>query len=105
MWFELSLIFLCSGAAVMWFDSIGARETAIEYGRELSNRTSLQLLDETVSCSRIKFVRNSKGHMQIQRHYDFDVSPSGGDRLHCELVLLGRQLISWHIPPYPMHLH
>jgi hypothetical protein len=87
MWLELSLIFIFCGSAFLWFDSIGARDIAIQYGRELSARTSLQLLDESVACS------------------DFDVSANGGDRLHCELVLLGKQLVSWHIPPYPVRLH
>ncbi len=105
MWLELSLIFIFCGSAFLWFDSIGARDIAIQYGRELSARTSLQLLDESVACSRLRLARNARGHMQIQRHYDFDVSANGGDRLHCELVLLGKQLVSWHIPPYPVRLH
>jgi hypothetical protein len=103
MWIEISLILLAFALAWFWFDSIGARERAIEYGHQLSSKVSLQLLDETVACSRISFARNSRGHMQIQRRYDFDVSVSGGDRLHCELVLLGNQLQSWTIPPYPLH--
>ncbi len=105
MWIELSLICIFAGSALLWFDSIGARDTAITFGRELSARSSLQLLDESVACSRVRLIRNARGHMQIQRHYDFDVSAHGGDRLHCELVLLGKQLVSWHIPPYPMHYH
>jgi hypothetical protein len=105
MWLELALLFICIGVLLMWFDSIGAREQAIQLGHELSQRVSLQLLDETVACSRLSLQRNQHGRMLIQRHYDFDVSANGGDRLHCELVLLGRQLVSWHIPPYPMPLH
>jgi hypothetical protein len=34
------------------------------------------------------------------RTYEFDVSASGNDRLHCHLMLLGNQLGYWHIPPY-----
>lgn len=105
MWLECSLLLLCIGSVLIWFDSIGARDQAIALGRELSAKVSLQLLDETVACSRISLRRNHKGHMQIQRHYDFEVSANGGDRLPCELVLLGRQLVEWHIPPYPISLH
>lgn len=102
---ENFLLISLIGVVLFWFDSIGARDTAISKGRDLANRTNLQLLDESVACSRIRLARNSKGHVQIQRTYDFDVSASGGDRMHCQLTLLGRELQSWYIPPYLQAVH
>ena len=86
--------------AWFWLDSISARDHAVTKGHDLSQRTSLQLLDESVACVRLRLGRNAKGHVQIQRTYEFDVSAKGGDRMHCHLVLLGRDLQSWYIPPY-----
>lgn len=86
--------------AWFWFDSTSARDTAIEKGRDLTERVNLQLLDESVACVKTRFARNAKGQMQIQRTYEFDVSANGGDRMHCHLVLLGKSLQSWYIPPY-----
>ncbi len=83
-----------------WFDGVSTRDAAIEKGRNLTERVNLQLLDESVACIKIRFARNSKGHMQIQRTYEFDVSANGGDRMHCHLVMLGKSLQSWYIPPY-----
>lgn len=74
-------------------------------GRELANRCELQLLDETVACSRLRLGRNTRGRVQILRTYHFDVSASGSDRLTCHLVLLGKQLQTWHIPAYPQTVH
>lgn len=88
-----------------WFDSIGARDTAIAKGKDLTDRVNLQLLDESVACVRIRFARNTKGHLHILRTYEFDVSASGGDRMHCHLALLGRDLQSWYIPPYLQAVH
>ena len=102
---ENFLIILLIGLAWFWFDSIGARDIAIARGRDLADRTNLQLLDETVACSRIRLARNNKGHVQILRIYDFDVSASGGDRMHCQLTLLGRDLHAWYIPPYLQAVH
>lgn len=102
---EVFLIFAVMLGAWFWSDSIAARELAILTGRDLADRCSLQLLDETVACSRIRLGRNSKGQVQIVRSYDFEVSANGADRLECNLVLLGRQLQSWHIPPYLQPLH
>ncbi|MCB5187833.1 DUF3301 domain-containing protein [Methylobacillus caricis] len=97
---EIYLLVIIFIGAWYWFDSISSREQAIATGRELAERFSLQLLDETVACNKVWLGRNSRGRVQLQRTYQFDVSANGSDRLSCELVLLGRHLQSWHIPPY-----
>ena len=91
--------------AGFWIDSISARDAAIAKGQDLTQRTNLQFLDESVACVRLRLGRNAKGHVQILRTYEFDVSANGGDRMHCHLVLLGRDLQSWYIPPYLQAVH
>lgn len=97
---ELILLALLILSAWLWLDSIAKREIAIKHGRELSGRYHLQLLDETVACSQIRIARDNRGHAQLQRLYEFEVSPNGAERLQCNLQLLGKQLQTWHIPPY-----
>lgn len=97
---EITLIVTLIALAWFWLDSMGKRERAILLGRELAARFSLQLLDETVACSKLWLARNARGHVQFLRTYEFDVSANGADRLHCHLILLGNQLSTWHIPPY-----
>ena len=98
--FETLLLALLLLAAWFWLDSIAKREIAIAYGRELAQRCNLQLLDETVACNKIRLSRDSRGHAQLLRLYEFDVSANGADRMQCNLQLLGKQLQTWHIPPY-----
>ena len=97
---ETILLALLILSAWIWLDSISKREIAIKHGRELANRYQLQLLDETVACTQIRIGRDSRGHAQLQRLYEFEVSASGSERLQCNLQLLGKQLQTWHIPPY-----
>ncbi|MEQ1766764.1 MAG: DUF3301 domain-containing protein [Methylotenera sp.] len=97
---ELTLITILIAIAWFWLDSMEKRERAILLGRELAARFNLQLLDETVACSKIWLARNGRGHMKFLRTYEFDVSANGADRLPCHLILLGNQLGTWHIPPY-----
>lgn len=97
---ELALLFILIVLAWFWLDSLDKRERAILLGSELASRFNLQLLDETVVCSKLWLGRNRRGHVQLLRTYEFDVSASGNDRLHCHLILLGNQLGSWDIPPY-----
>ena len=97
---ELVLLIVLIALAWFWLDSMAKRERAILLGRELAARFNLQLLDETVACSKLWVARNSRGHAKWLRTYEFDVSANGADRLHCHLTLLGNQLGAWHIPPY-----
>jgi len=97
---ELILIAILILIAWFWLDSMSKRERAILLGRELATRFNLQLLDETVACSKLWVARNSRGHAKLLRTYEFDVSANGADRLACNLVLIGNQLGQWHIPPY-----
>ncbi len=102
---ETLLLVAVLGGAWFWLDTISAREHAVQHGRELAERCGLQLLDETVACTRLWLGRNARGHVQLLRTYAFEVSSSGSDRLACHLVLLGRQLSTWHVPPYFQPLH
>ena len=103
--FEFLLSALLLAAGWFWLDSIAKREVAIRLGRELAGRWQLQLLDETVACTQIRLGRDSRGHAQLLRFYEFEVSASGAERMQCNLQLLGKQLQSWHIPPYVQPIH
>lgn len=103
--FETMLLTLLLLSAWFWLDGIAKREIAINFGRELAGRYSLQLLDETVACTQIRVGRDTRGHAQLQRLYQFEVSASGTERMQCNLQLLGKQLQTWYIPPYAQVLH
>lgn len=97
---ELGFIALLIGLGLFWLDSMSKRERAVALGRELANKFNLQLLDETVTLKRLTLGRNTRGHMQFRRTYQFEVSTHGSDRMACKLTLLGNTLEDWHIPPY-----
>jgi Protein of unknown function (DUF3301) len=98
--YETLLLIVTLLAAWFWLDCMAKREIAVNLGRDLAKRFSLQLLDETVACKQISLARDSRGHAQLQRHYMFEVSANGRERMACQLQLLGKQLKDWHIPPY-----
>lgn len=102
---ELSLIIVMLLGAWYWVDGVASREAAIQTGRQLAERWNLQLLDESVACTKLRIGRNSRGQAKLMRTFDFEVSTNGSDRLECHLVLLGKQLQTWHIPPYLQPLH
>lgn len=101
---ELILLLVLIALAWFWLDSMDKRERATLLGGELAARFNLQLLDETVACSKLWLARNRGGRVQFLRTYEFEVSASGAERMHCHLILLGNQLGSWHIPPYQQNI-
>ncbi len=103
--FEIMLLAVLVFLALFWLDSISKRELATQFGRDLASRFNLQLLDETVSCNMIRLGRDGFGHAKLLRFYEFEVSASGVERMKCNLQLLGKDLRSWHIPPYIQPLH
>lgn len=104
---ETTLLLLLIISAWFWQDSVSKREIAVKIGRELAGRYQLQLLDETVACSKLSLGRDSRGHAQLLRLYAFEVSANGAERLQCSLQLKGSMLQEWHIPPYiqPENIH
>ena len=98
------LIIVCLGSW-FWLDTLTARDKAVVLGQELAEKFNLQLLDETVACTKLRLARNLRGHVQMMRTYEFEVSANGVDRMQCNLILLGRQLHTWHIPPYVQPLY
>lgn len=102
---EITLLIILVFCAWFWQDSIAKREIAIHLGHDLASRCQLQLLDETVACNHITIGRDGRGHAQLLRRYEFEVTASGTERMQCHLLLLGKQLQSWHIPPYLQAVH
>jgi hypothetical protein len=86
-------ILLLGGVAWLWYDSLRAREAAIRAAREICAAEGLLLLDDTVSISGLKPVREDDGRLTLQRAYDFEFSDTGNNRLKGSMVLRGHRLV------------
>ena len=101
MW-EFAAIVVIVAGALLWFDSLRARERAVQAGRAACQRYELQFLDETVSFARIRLARNEDGELRIARTYTFEFSDTGNNRRHGAIVMLGGELQDLHLEPYPV---
>ena len=80
-----------------WMGALAARERAIRYGRELCRDAGVQLLDQTVSMTRLRIERIN-GVPTLIRRYGFEISLDGSDRHRGHLDLRGYQLGAWSLP-------
>ncbi|HEY6865051.1 MAG TPA: DUF3301 domain-containing protein [Burkholderiales bacterium] len=101
MWESLALLVLAAGA-LLWADSLRARERAVRAGRSACERYRLQFLDDTVSFARMRLARDDGGQLKISRTYTFEFSDTGNNRRHGAIVMLGGDVADLHMEPYRM---
>lgn len=94
---EIILFALLMAAIWLWWSSTQARETAVRLARRACKECHVQLLDETVTLTKLALQRNSHGHMNIARWYSFEFSTSGHNRRGGTIELLGQELKNMHL--------
>ena len=99
MWEAAALVAIVVGA-LLWADSLKAREKAVRAGRSACERYQLQFLDDTVSFARLRLARDEEGQVKIKRTYTFEFSDTGNNRRHGAIVMLGGQVADMHLEPY-----
>src|SRR5215470_12436435 len=91
---EALVVLAAAAAGWFWYDSMRARERAVEVGRAACERDGLQFLDETVLCTRTRPTRDADGRVRLRRMYRFEFSDDGVRRCAGSMVLLGARLES-----------
>ncbi len=102
MWEAAALIAIAAGA-LLWVDSLRARERAVAAGRAACERYGLQFLDDTVAFARMRFGRDDEGRLKPRRTYVFEFSDTGNNRRRGAIVMLGSQLQDVQLEPYRVH--
>ena len=100
---EAATLLLLVGAALLWADSLRARERAVRAGRDACSRYSLQFLDDTVSFARMRLARDGEGRLRIARTYTFEFSDTGNNRRDGAIVMLGGEVQDLRLEPYRLH--
>src|SRR5438874_13100656 len=96
-WLGIAVVLL---AAVLFFNGLRVRETAIRIAREACRERGLQFLDYTVQGARTRLARDASGHTRFRRTFLFDFSDDGIGRRTCSVAMLGSALESLPLDPY-----
>jgi hypothetical protein len=99
MW-ELAALAVGAAGALLWADSLRAREHAVAAGRAACVRHGLQFLDDTVAFARLRLGRDEGGRLRLRRTYLFEFSDTGDNRRHGAIVMLGAQVEDLQLEPY-----
>jgi len=99
MW-EAAAILLIAAGALLWLDSLRAREHALRAGRSACERYRVQFLDDTVAFARMRLARDDEGMLKISRTYTFEFTETGNNRRQGAIVMLGHALADVQLEPY-----
>lgn len=93
----LLLFGLLAGMVWFWADGARAREQMLKRCRSLCEDMNLQLLDQTVSLTKLRVARGERGSVELRRWYAFEYSTDGADRWQGAAQLRGREVKSIHM--------
>ena len=99
MWEAVPIVLMVAGI-LLWLDSLRVRERAVRAGKSACERYDLQLLDDTVSFTRLRLARDDEGQLRISRTYTFEFSDTGNNRRRGAIVMLGGELQDLQLEPY-----
>jgi hypothetical protein len=87
----VELLFLAASVVVaaFWYDSMRAREAALDSARRATEAADCQLLDATVSLESLRPAREAGGMLRLRRVYRFEFSDDGQRRLQGRVTLHG----------------
>jgi len=101
MWEGVAILVIAAGI-FLWLDSLRVRERAVRAGKSACERYNLQLLDDTVSFTRLRLARDGEGQLRLARTYTFEFSDTGNNRRHGAIMMLGSELEDLQLEPYPV---
>ena len=90
---EIASLILMGLIALIWQDSLRAKEIGIKAVRQVCAEEGLQLLDETISLFSLKPARDDYGRLVLRRVYQFEFSENGENRRRGSVQVLGRQVV------------
>ena len=89
---DLLVVAFFGAVGLYWFSSIRVRELAIAAARRSTVQADVQLLDQSVSLSRVSMSRDRDGRWHVWREYRFEYSRDGLSRETGHVIMLGKRL-------------
>ena len=100
--FDILLLILFAAACAWLWRGHGIRERALDYAKRHCARFDVELLDGAVALRRLAIERDSRGHRRLARHYDFEFTVNGDQRLNGQLTMYGPHLARIELAPHPV---
>ena len=94
---QLFILFFLFIITAYWIDSVRVKELARKAGAYACKQRDVQFLDNTVVKQKTTLRRHHARLLQLQRHYSFEYSLDGEDRLSGIIIMAGHHLTEIHM--------
>ena len=91
---ETFFLLLAAAAAWFWFDSLKAREIAVQAAAAACADEGWQFLDDTVAGRSLRLARDEGGRLRLRRIFAFEFSDNGDNRRSGSVAMLGHE-VEW----------
>ena len=87
---------------VIW-QNAGYRDRAIGLAKQHCERMDVQLLDDTISLTKIRLKRDGRGNIALSRHYEFEFTATGDRRYQGKMTLFGSRIDNVELEAHRVH--
>jgi len=99
---DLFLIVLLSIPVILVWKNAGLRDRVLALAKQQCERQQVQLLDDTISLTKVRLKRNKHGQLVLHRYYQFEFTATGERRHRGQLTMLGIRLEDFQLEPHQL---
>lgn len=100
--FDIFLLMLFVAICAWLWRAHGVREQALAHAKRHCAKLDVELLDGAVALRTLGIERDSRGHRRLARHFDFEFTVTGDQRLRGHLSMYGQHLARIQLEPHPV---
>lgn len=89
---DILLFCFISTLLIYWWSSQGIKQIALQAAKSYCLDKDLQLLDESMVLSSLRFKRNDRGLLRLSRRFSFEFTSTGERRYRGSIRLLGKRV-------------
>jgi len=98
----LIIFFILVVLIAFWWDSATAYENAYQVARKTCKSNGINLLDDTLTRTKLGFCRHENGYVHFCRQYTFEFSTTGKERYTGLITLSGKVVDKVEMQAYPI---
>lgn len=91
--YDLLTFTILVGLAMWWWHVSGQKQRVLKFAMDFCEERGYQLLDESLSFSRYRIIRDGLNRRFVCRAYHFDFSSNREDRHNGEIAINGRTIV------------
>lgn len=100
---DLFLIMIPVLIALIWWHDRGIKQKAFLYAQKKCQQYDVQILDEHVRLAKLRLIRNSQGHLVVERTFSFEFITNGEHRYQGEMIMQGKKLFQFETEAHHIH--